>query len=96
MCPQTKKPKAKKKLIRVAKLKGSAELLGSKQDDLLAMPKPVLSNGVPPTAQLRGSFGGSGKPKKAKVEKTLIKLLEKKMKGKGKSKKDKLREQSRS
>ena len=84
--PKESKPKAKKKLIRVAKLKGSAELLGSKQDDLLAMPNPVLSNGVPPTAQLRGSYGGSGKPKKAKVEKTLIKLIEKKMKGKGKSK----------
>jgi hypothetical protein len=53
------------------------QLIGDKQHDLLAMPSPVaLENGVPPTAQLRGSYGGS-KPSKEAV----MKAVEKKLKG---------------
>jgi len=52
-------------------------IVGDKQHDLLAMPAPVaLSNGVPPTAQLRGSYGGS-KPSKAKE--AVMKAVSKKL-----------------
>jgi len=33
--------------------------MNGKNGDLLAMPSPDLANGVPPKAQLRGSYGGS-------------------------------------
>jgi hypothetical protein len=53
------------------------QLIGDKQHDLLAMPSPVaLENGVPPTAQLRGSYGGA-KP----VKEAVLKAVEKKLKG---------------
>lgn len=53
------------------------ELL-SANGDLLAMPSPVaMSNGVPPTAQLRGSYGGA----KPSLKESVIKAVEKKMKG---------------
>ena len=57
-------------------------LVGEKQGDLLAMPSVVLANGVPPKAQLRGSYGGA-KPKKSKAEETVMKAVAKKL-GKGK------------
>ena len=45
---------------RPKKMEGCGkELIDDKQHDLLAMPNPVLANGVPPRAQLRGSYGGS-------------------------------------
>jgi ABC-type sugar transport system substrate-binding protein len=49
------------------------------------MPSIVLANGVPPEAQLRGSYGGA-KPKKekkekSKVEEKVLKAVEKKLKG---------------
>ena len=53
-----------------------------KNGDLLAMPSPDLANGTPPTAQLRGSYGGA-KTKLTKEEKKIIKEA-KKMMGKGK------------
>lgn len=60
---------------------GKKQLLG-KNGDLLAMPSPVaLPNGVPPTAQLRGSYGG-GKPR-SKAEKSVMDAVSKKL-GKGK------------
>ena len=53
------------------------QLLGN-NGELLAMPSPVaLSNGVPPKAQLRGSYGG-GKPS---VKEAVMKAVEKKLKG---------------
>jgi hypothetical protein len=53
------------------------QLVGDKQHDLLAMPSPVaLENGVPPTAQLRGSYGGA-KP----IKEAVMKAVEKKLKG---------------
>jgi hypothetical protein len=58
--------------------------LQSANGDLLAMPAPVaMSNGVPPTAQLRGSYGGA-KPSEDKLKESVIKAVEKKIKGKGK------------
>jgi hypothetical protein len=57
------------------------EMVGEKQHDLLAMPSPVLANGVPPTAQLRGSYGGA-KPR-SKAEKSVMDAVSKKL-GKGK------------
>jgi hypothetical protein len=57
-----------------------AEMVGNKQNDLLAMPSVVLANGVPPSSQLRGSYGGS-KPKKSKAEEKVMKAVEKKLKG---------------
>jgi hypothetical protein len=51
-----------------------AALIGDKQHDLLAMPSPVLANGVPPTAQLRGAYGGA-KPLKEKLKDMLQKNL---------------------
>jgi hypothetical protein len=63
-----------------------AEMVDAKQNSLIAMPSPVLANGVPPTAQLRGSYGGS-KPKKeksdkkSKAEEKVMKAVEKKLKG---------------
>ena len=47
----------------------------SPNGDLLAMPSPELSNGVPPKAQLRGAYGGSSDEK-------VIKAVEKKLGGK--------------
>lgn len=38
----------------------------NKNGDLLAMPAPSLANGVPPTSQLQGSYGGSKHTKKDK------------------------------
>jgi hypothetical protein len=66
--------------------KGGAvpEMVGDKQHDLLAMPGPVLANGVPPTAQLRGSYGGS-KPADAKKA---MKALAEQMKEMTKAKND--------
>lgn len=61
---------------------GKKQLIGEKQGDLLAMPAPVaLANGVPPEAQLRGSYGG-GKPH-SKAEMKVMKAVEKKLKGCG-------------
>jgi len=60
---------------------GGKEMVGEKQHDLLAMPSPVLANGVPPTAQLRGSYGGA-KPR-SKAEKSVMDAVSKKL-GKGK------------
>lgn len=62
---------------------GKKQLIG-KNGDLLAMPAPVtLENGVPPTAQLRGSYGG-GKPHHSKAEMKVMKAVEKKLKKEGK------------
>jgi len=60
------------------------ELIGQKQGDLLAMPTSsvCLANGVPPTAQLQGSYGG-GKPH-SKAEMKVMKAVEKKLKKEGK------------
>ena len=60
--------------------RGKSKLQG-KNGDLLAMPSPVLANGVPPNAQLRGSYGG-GKPHTA-VEKKVMDAVKAKL-GKGK------------
>lgn len=57
------------------------EMVGEKQHDLLAMPSVVLANGIPPTAQLRGSYGGA-KPR-SKAEKSVMDAVSKKL-GKGK------------
>lgn len=64
---------------------GKKELIGQKQGDLLAMPASsvCLANGIPPTAQLQGSYGG-GKPH-SKAEMKVMKAVEKKLKGKGMS-----------
>ena len=62
---------------------GKKQLLG-KNGDLLAMPSPVLANGVPPTAQLQGSYGG-GKPHHSKAEMKVMKAVEKKLKKGGMS-----------
>jgi hypothetical protein len=63
--------------------KGSKKAeLKSANGDLLAMSSPVLSNGVPPTAQLRGSYGGA--KHSDSLKESVIKAVEKKMKGKGK------------
>ena len=61
--------------------------LKSANGDLLAMSEPCLANGVPPKAQLRGSYGGA-KPSDDKVKQDVIKAVEKKMKG-GRKKKEK-------
>ena len=58
------------------------EMVGEKQHDLLAMPSVVLANGIPPTAQLRGSYGGA-KPR-SKAEKSVMDAVSKKL-GKGKN-----------
>jgi hypothetical protein len=50
------------------------QMVGAKQHDLLAMPTPVLANGVPPNAQLRGSYGGS-KPGKDAAAKAIMKKI---------------------
>jgi hypothetical protein len=62
---------------------GKKQLIG-KNGDLLAMPSPVLANGVPPTAQLQGSYGG-GKPHHSKAEMKVMKAVEKKLKKGGMS-----------
>jgi hypothetical protein len=46
------------------------------------MPSVVLANGIPPTAQLRGSYGGA-KPR-SKAEKSVMDAVSKKL-GKGKN-----------
>lgn len=61
--------------------KGGAKALEGPNGDLLAMPGPVLANGVPPRAQLRGSYGGS-KPDSA-IKAAVIKAVKQKLKGKG-------------
>ena len=66
---------------RPKKMKGGAKEMDGKNGDLLAMPSVALANGVPPTSQLRGSYGGA-KPKK--VLKEVEKALKTAMKGKGK------------
>ena len=53
--------------------------VSGKNGDLLAMASPDLANGTPPTAQLRGSYGGV---KPTKEEKKMIRDV-KKMMGKG-------------
>jgi hypothetical protein len=53
--------------------------LKSANGDLLAMPSPVLANGVPPTAQLRGAYGGA--KHSDSLKESVIKAVEKKMKG---------------
>lgn len=64
---------------------GKKQLIGEKQGDLLAMPASsvCLANGVPPTAQLQGSYGG-GKPHHSKAEMKVMKAVEKKLKKEGK------------
>jgi hypothetical protein len=60
---------------------GKKQLINA-NGDLLAMPAPVaLSNGVPPTSQLQGSYGG-GKPH-SEAEMKVMKAVSKKLKGKG-------------
>jgi hypothetical protein len=54
----------------------------NKNGDLLAMSNPDLKNGVPPTAQLQGSYGGS---KHSKKDKKVIAEVEK-MLGQGEKK----------
>ncbi len=61
--------------------------LKSDNGALLAMPSPVLANGVPPKEQLRGAYGGA-KPSEDKLKESVIKAVEKKMKGKGKKKEE--------
>jgi len=63
---------------------GKKQLIGEKQGDLLAMPASsvCLANGIPPTAQLQGSYGG-GKPH-SKAEMKVMKAVEKKLKKEGK------------
>jgi hypothetical protein len=61
--------------------KGCGKAMDGKNGDLLAMPSVALANGVPPTSQLRGAYGGA-KPKS--VLKEVEKALTKAMKGKGK------------
>ena len=58
--------------------RGKAKIQGA-NGDLLAMPGVVLANGVPPNAQLRGSYGGS-KPH-SKVEKKVMEAVKEKLKG---------------
>jgi hypothetical protein len=55
--------------------KKAKELIGNKQHDLLAMPSPVLANGVPPASQLRGAYGGAKPDLKEKVMKAVAKKL---------------------
>ena len=74
--PKKMKGCGKEEVARV--VGGAKELVGEKQGDLLAMPSVVLANGVPPKAQLRGSYGGA-KPSKAKD--AVMKAVEKKLKG---------------
>lgn len=50
----------------------------NKNGDLLAMPSPDLANGVPPTAQLQGSYGGS------KEDAEIIEAVKAKIGSKGK------------
>ena len=52
---------------RGRKLKGGAELLNANHE-LLAMPDPVLSNGIPPKAQLKSNIGGRKRNVKEPVE----------------------------
>lgn len=60
---------------------GGAKALEGPNGDLLAMPSPSLANGVPPRAQLRGSYGGA-KPAELTKE-AVIKAVKAKLKGKG-------------
>ena len=62
--------------------------LKSANGDLLAMPSPVLTNGVPPKEQLRGAYGGA-KPSD-KLKESVIKAVEKKMKGGKKKEKEEM------
>ena len=58
---------------------GGAKALEGPNGDLLAMPGPALANGVPPRAQLRGSYGGA-KPAELTKE-AVIKAVKAKLKG---------------
>ena len=58
---------------------GGAKALEGPNGDLLAMPSPSLANGVPPRAQLRGSYGGA-KPAELTKE-AVIKAVKAKLKG---------------
>jgi hypothetical protein len=53
--------------------------LVSANGDLLAMPGPILANGIPPKAQLRGAYGGAKPP--SKVEEKVLKAVKKKLEG---------------
>ena len=66
---------------------GGAKALEGPNGDLLAMPGPALANGVPPRAQLRGSYGGA-KPAELTKE-AVIKAVKAKLKGKGAEKPEK-------
>lgn len=57
------------------------KVMNGANGDLLAMPGVVLANGVPPNAQLRGSYGG-GKPH-SDVEQKVMDAVKMKL-GKGK------------
>jgi hypothetical protein len=57
---------------------GAKAMVGVRQNDLLAMPNPVMANGVPPVAQLRGAYGGA----KPSVKEKVMKAVEKKLGGK--------------
>lgn len=61
--------------------RGKGKKIQGANGDLLAMPGVVLANGVPPNAQLRGSYGGA-KPY-SKVEKKVMDAVKAKM-GRGK------------
>lgn len=58
---------------------GGAKALEGPNGDLLAMPGLALANGVPPRAQLRGSYGGA-KPAELTKE-AVIKAVKAKLKG---------------
>lgn len=58
---------------------GKKQLINA-NGDLLAMAPVALSNGVPPTSQLQGSYGGG---KHSSAEMKVMKAVAKKLKGKG-------------
>lgn len=64
--------------------------LKSANGDLLAMPSPVLANGVPPREQLRGAYGGAKPSSEDKLKESVIKAVEKKMKGGKKKEKEEM------
>lgn len=66
---------------------GGAKTLEGPNGDLLGFPSPALANGVPPRAQLRGSYGGA-KPAELTKE-AVIKAVKAKLKGKGAEKPEK-------
>ena len=66
---------------RIAGRGKKARTLEGPNGDLLASPTPALANGVPPRAQLRGSYGGA-KPAAA-TKAAVIKAVKAKLAGKG-------------